>query len=96
MTKLTIITGMQVCGTAEVVVKENGEKTVYTLPVGVELTVSDAVAQAAVQQYECMVGYFLKGTGEIQSLPTKGIAQGSYCFVLSTGDVRFLSDGTWR
>jgi|GEM_PF-2410660 len=96
MTKLTIITGSQVCGTVDVAVKENGERTVYSLPVGVELTVSDAVAQAAVQQCDCLVGYFVADETAVAGLPTAGIADGSYCFITSTGDVKFLSGGMWR
>lgn len=96
MTKLTIITGMQVCGTVEVAVKENGETTVYQLPVGVELTVSDALAQAAAQQCNCLLGYFVSDESAATSLPTAGIADGSYCFIMQTGDVKFLSDGAWR
>ena len=96
MQKLTIITGAQVCGTVDVVVKENGERTVYSLPVGMELTVSDAVAQAAVQQCECLLGYFVADAAAVAGLPTAGIADGSYCFILNTGEVRFLSDGEWR
>ena len=96
MTKLTIITGAQVCGTVDVAVKENGERTVYSLPVGVELTVSDAVAQAAVQQCDCLVGYFVSDEAQALALPTAGIADGSYCFIMNTGAVQFLSDGTWR
>lgn len=96
MTKLTIITGSQVCGTVDVAVKENGERTVYSLPVGVELTVSDAVAQAAIQQCECLVGYFVSDEAQAAALPTAGIADGSYCFIMNMGAVRFLSGGTWR
>ena len=96
MTKLTIITGAQVCGTVDVAVKENGERTVYSLPVGVELTVSDAVAQAAVQQCDCLVGYFVSDEAQEAALPTAGIADGSYCFIMNTRAVRFLSGGTWR
>ncbi len=96
MTKLTIITGSQVCGTVDVAVKENGERTVYSLPVGVELTVSDAVAQAAVQQCDCLVGYFVADETAVAALPTAGIADGSYCFIISTGDVKFLCNGVWR
>lgn len=96
MTKLTIITGAQVCGTVEVAVKENGERTVYSLPVGVELTVSDAVARAAAQQCDCLVGYYLTDEAALSTLPVAGIAEGSYCFIMSTGDVKFLSDGMWR
>ena len=96
MTKITIITGSQVCGTVDVAVKENGERTVYSLPVGVELTVSDAVAQAAVREYACQVGYFVGGEDAVGTLPVSGIADGSYCFVMNTGRVLFLSDGAWR
>lgn len=96
MTKLTIITGSQVCGSAEVEVKENGEHTVYSLPVGVELTVSDAVAQAAVQQCDCLVGYFVADETAVAGLPVTGIADGSYCFIMSTGVVKFLCGGMWR
>lgn len=96
MVKLTVITGKQVCGTVEVNVNENGEKTVYTLPVGVELTVSEAVAQAAVREYACQVGYFVGSEDEIGALPVSGIADGSYCFVIGTGKVLFLSAGAWR
>ena len=96
MTKLTIITGSQVCGTVDVAVKENGERTVYSLPVGVELTVSDAVAQAAVQQCECLLGYYVSDADKVAALPTSGIADGSYCFIISTGDVKFLCNGEWR
>ena len=96
MVKLTIITGTQVCGTVEAEVIEKGEKTVYTLPVGVELTVSEAVAQAAVREYACQVGYFVGGEDAVGALPVSGIADGSYCFVMNTGRVLFLSDGAWR
>ena len=96
MQKLTIITGSQVCGSVDVVVKENGERTVYSLPVGIEQTVSDAVAQAAVKQCECLVGYYIADASSVAGLPTTGIADGSYCFILSTGDVRFLYAGAWR
>ena len=96
MTKLTIITGSQVCGSVDVEVKENGERTVYSLPVGVELTVSDALAQAAVQQCDCLIGYFVSDEANAAALPTAGIADGSYCFIMNTGEVRFLCDGAWR
>lgn len=96
MVKLTIITGTQVCGTVEVNVNENGEKTSYTLPVGVELTVSEAVAQAAVREYACQVGYYVGSEDAVGTLPTEGIADGSYCFVMNTGRVLFLSAGAWR
>lgn len=96
MQKLTIITGSKMCGSVDVIVKENGEKTVYSLPVGIEQTVSDAVAQAAVKQCECLVGYYIADEAAAADLPTTGIADGSYCFILSTGDIRFLSAGAWR
>lgn len=96
MRKLTIIAGSQVCGTVKVVVKENGERSVYTLPVGVELTVSDAVCEAAVQQCNCLVGYFVANAAAVYELPVSGIADGSYCFIMGTGDVKFLSAGAWR
>lgn len=96
MTKLTIITGSQVCGTVDIAVKENGERTVYTLPVGVELAVSDAVARAAMQQCDCAIGYFITDDAAVATLPTAGIADGSYCFNMQTGLVKFLSDGAWR
>ncbi len=96
MTKLTLIAGRKCSGEAEVTVSENGEKSTYLLPVGVELTVSDAVAQAAAKQYECLLGYYVKDENSLSSLPTDGIAQGSYCFVMQTGIVKFLSDGAWR
>lgn len=96
MTKLTIITGSQVCGTVDIAVKENGERTVYSLPVGVELTVSDAVAQAAIQQCDCLLGYFVADETALADLPVAGIADGSYCFIMDSGNVKFLSDGAWR
>ena len=96
MQKITIITGKQACGTVEVTVREDGEKTVYTLPVGVEIAVSDALAQAVVKQCACPVGYIVRTTEEADALPTDGIADGSYCFVITTGEIRFLADGSWR
>lgn len=96
MTKLTIVAGDQICGTVEVTAREDNEKTVYVLPVGVELTVSDAVAQAAIQQCDCLLGYFVADETAASALPTAGIADGSYCFIMNSGNVKFLSDGAWR
>ena len=96
MTKMTIEIGSQVCGTVEVAVLENDEKTVYELPVGIELTVSDAVAAAAAKEYSCTMGYFITDGTAMSALPTAGIAEGSYCFIMSTGDMKFLSAGQWR
>ena len=96
MRKLIIVAGNQIIGNADITVEENGNTTHYNLPVGIELTVSDAVADAASKQYICQVGYFVSDETAASALPTAGIADGSYCFIMNTGAVRFLSGGTWR
>ncbi len=96
MKKLTIITGNKCSGEVQVKVTENGEKTIYSIPVGVELTVSDSVAQAAIGQYDCLVGYYEQDETAVSALPVSGIADGSYCFCMKTGAVKFLNDGAWR
>lgn len=96
MRKLIIVAGNQIIGNADITVEENGNTTHYNLPVGIELTVSDAVADAASKQYICQVGYFVADEEMCASIPTSGIADGSYCFVLQTGAIHFLSNGAWR
>lgn len=96
MKKLTVIIGDKCNGEVQVKVTQDDQNTVYTLPVGVELTVSDAVAEAVVRQHHCLVGYYEADESAVQSLPVDTIADGSYCFCLQTGSVKFLSDGAWR
>ena len=55
-----------------------------------------AQTEAAVREYACQVGYFVGGEDAVGALPVEGIADGSYCFVMNTGKVLFLSDGAWR
>jgi hypothetical protein len=65
------------------------------LPVGVELTVSDTVASLFIPAVECLVGYFVANDAAVSELPTTGISDGSYVFIMSTQSLKFLSGGAW-
>lgn len=95
MKKLTIVGGGQLGSEVSVSVTENNTKSVYKLPVGVEIAVSDALAQAVTARYDCIVGYFVANAAAAALLPTTGIADGSYCMLMDTQILRFLSGGAW-
>ena len=72
------------------------EKTVtYRIPAGVEIAVDDDLFDAAIQQYHCRAGFFVDSEDDIADLPTSGIADGSYAFVMDGQTVKFLSNGAW-
>ena len=103
MKKITVIAGdggTQCVNVTNTTTETVGGKTVtktvnYVIPVGVEIAVDDDLFDAAVSQYQCRCGFFVDSEEDIDDLPTTGIADGSYAFVMNGQTVKFLSGGAW-